>query len=465
VLEKAPQALVAGLQGAGDGVLYDALELPEFSRGLLQDIVHNRRYASGVREVAAIAFVPAGELADIDEQPPSFLGIGEQVNTAVVFGERAILKSLRRVELGVHPEVEIGRHLTLKGGFEHAAAVLGTIEYRRSRSEIKTLAVLHRFVANQGTAWQHSLDELSQFYERVLSLPAAEQQPPVVRSAQQVAAGSLLELGEQEKPAAVLELIGHYLESARLLGQRTAELHLALALDHEDPAFVPEPFSQMYQRSVYQSLRNTHRRALDRLQEHQTELPEAARHDAQEVLSRADELLHRFGALLERRFTGQRIRCHGNYHLAEVLFTGKDFVILDFEGEPGRSLTERRIKRSPLRDVASMIRSFHYAAEVALRGEGSTRGHAPGWVRPEDVALLEPWAWTWYVWTATTFLKAYLSHAGSAVFLPSTRAEVQSLLEMFVLEKGLQELNQELIRRPEWARIPLHGLLRELQRR
>jgi maltose alpha-D-glucosyltransferase/alpha-amylase len=297
---------------------------------------------------------------------------------------------------------------------------------------------------------------LSRYFERILALPAAEQQAPALDK-------PLIALVDEETPPVVQELIGRYLETARLLGQRTGELHVALAKERDDPAFTPEPFTKLYQRSVYQSMRNVHRQALDRLRQHLPQLPEPAQADAQRVLDASEQILSRFRCLLDRKLTGQCIRCHGNYDLCEVLYTGKDFVFIDFEGEQGRSLNDRRTKRSPLRDVASMIRSLQYAAFSTLLETGNARGRAPGLIRAADVALLEPWAWVWQRWVSATFLKSYLAVTEPVDILPKTRAEQQTLLAVFLLEKSLNELGHELDYRPAWVAVPLRGLLQILQ--
>ena len=151
-----------------------------------------------------------------------------------------------------------------------------------------------------------------------------------------------------------------------------------------------------------------------------------------------------------------RARCHGDYHLGQVLYTGSDFVIVDFEGEPARHLGERRIKRSPLRDVAGMIRSFHYAACVALHGRVSTL------LRPEDLPMLEEWAQAWYLWVSATFLKSYLELMAATPILPQSREGMKAILDAYLLDKAIYEVNYELNNRPDWVRAPLQGILQVL---
>jgi maltose alpha-D-glucosyltransferase/alpha-amylase len=452
LLERSPEAVIAAFRGTQEGLVLDALAHPPFGTALLEAIAAGRHYFLEQGEVVAVPFPSFDpyrkELADL---PPPVLNRDEQTHSFLHYGNKLILKVIRRIEDGIHPEVEIGRYLTERKGFPHVAPLLGVIERRRRKLEPTLLAVLHAAVPHEGTAWQYTLDELSRFFERVLAQPADQRRIPALRA-------SVLQLVESDIPPPVQELIGRYLESVRLLGQRTAELHLALAGETDDPAFAPEPFTQMYQRSIYQSMRNLHRRVFDLLDERLPLLAEPTQALGRQLAAHSEELLSRYRSLLERKITAQRTRYHGDYNLGEILYTGKDFVITDFEGEPGRSLSDQRTKRSPLRDVASMLRSFHYAAASALLGD-SPRGRVPGLIRSEDVATLEPWAWTWSVWVSVVFLKSYLEHAGPAAFLPPVPAERNVLLEILLFEKSLRELNHELIYRPHWTSIPLQGLL------
>jgi maltose alpha-D-glucosyltransferase/alpha-amylase len=272
------------------------------------------------------------------------------------------------------------------------------------------------------------------------------------------AEGSLTDLAIVETTARAQEMIDTYLETARLLAQRTAEMHLALAADTEDPAFAPEPPSTLYLRSVYQSMRNLKGQVFHMLRHRQNDLPKGSRKLARRLLEMEDEVLKRFRSVMEVKGTGLRTRHHGDYHLGQVLYTGKDFIIIDFEGEPVRSITDRRIKRSALRDVAGMVRSFHYAAYSILSQNGGG-GRLPGVIRPEDVAVLEPWARFWYTWVSATYVKAYRMAAGEAAYLPQSHEEFSVMLEAYLLEKAVYELSYELNHRPDWVKIPLLGIL------
>jgi maltose alpha-D-glucosyltransferase/alpha-amylase len=195
---------------------------------------------------------------------------------------------------------------------------------------------------------------------------------------------------------------------------------------------------------------------LSRLARQLDHLPEDAQADAREVLSREEEIIRRLGVLVDRRLGGMRIRCHGDFHLGQVLFTGRDWVIIDLEGEPAVSLAERRVKRSPLSDVAGMVRSFNYVASAGVIEGG-------GLHRPEDRALLEPWADTWERWASSAFLGGYYETASDSGLLPASAEDRQAMLDVLVLGKALYELAYELDNRPSWVRIPLRGVLRALE--
>jgi len=259
-------------------------------------------------------------------------------------------------------------------------------------------------------------------------------------------------LAEKSPDRAGADMIGVYLDIARLLGHRTAELHLALCSDEEDAAFAPEPFLPQL-RSIYQSMRNLTGRTLRLLRGRLSTLPEETRKRAARLSAHQEQISACFDAMLKRSTSVVRIRTHGDLHLGQLLYTGKDFFIIDFEGEPARPLTERRRKRPGLRDVAGMLRSFHYAAFGTLLEE--TQSGALG---GRDFASMEPWARLWQEWTSWAFLKAYLETAGESPIVPEDRAELKALLDAFVLDKAIYELGYELNNRPDWVTIPMHGI-------
>ncbi|HZD41937.1 MAG TPA: phosphotransferase, partial [Terriglobales bacterium] len=290
-------------------------------------------------------------------------------------------------------------------------------------------------------------DSLGRYFDEVLSRRSQSEEAPLPQA-------SLVDLAGQEMPDEARELIGSYLPSAHLLGQRTGELHMALASERKDAAFLPEPFTAFYRRSLYQSLRTLTDQALSLLKKRLPDLPQALCPGAEQVLSLESAIFDLFRQLLERKITAMRIRCHGDFHLGQVLFTGKDFVIIDFEGEPARPISERRLKRSPLRDIAGMLRSFNYAALTKLRGNQ---------LRPEDTGRLKPWAAYWDLWVSVNYLKGFLEATSEAAFLPKSREELSLMVDIYLLEKAIYELSYELNNRPDWIAVPIEGILELLR--
>lgn len=447
----AATTVYAAFQGPAGGetiLLYDAFGDETFANELLEMVAAKRKLKGRRGELVGHRTKAYPKLrgdADVPAKPTVLKA--EQSNSSVAYGDKLMLKLFRKIDEGENPDLEIGRFLTLKAGYPHVPPVAGSLEYR-SNSSTYTLSLLQGFVANEGDAWSYTLDHLSRYFENVLAQTAGS---AVV--ADWTPSEPLLQITEREAPEPVRSMIGAYLQDAELLGQRTAELHLALATERDDKAFAPEPFTQLFQRSFYQVNRTLLAQTFQLLRRRVRHLPETVAGDAKQVLELEPQIMERFKAFTKRKLGGARIRCHGDYHLGQVLFTGKDFVIIDFEGEPARPLSERRIKRSPLRDVAGMLRSFDYACHSAL--EKLRQGGIGG----ERLSL--EWARMWYLWVSATFLKSYLRFAGSAAFLPKNRDEVQLLLDAYLLEKAVYELNYELNNRPDWVSIPLFAV-REL---
>jgi maltose alpha-D-glucosyltransferase / alpha-amylase len=459
LLQDLPHAVIARVQigGSGaEGVLYDPLVEPGFCMALLDLISGRDRLKGAAGELLAMTTQAFRHLRGAGDEPLELaLMKGEQSNTSIIYGDRLIMKLFRRLEVGINPDLEVGRFLTEKSAFTHIPPVAGALEYRSWDGEPMSLAILQGFVPNQGDAWRYTLDALGRYFDRALTWQGAAE----MKELQDVhlSTDMLLSLAEHDLPPTAQEVIGTYLESAWLLGQRTAEMHLALAGESHDPNFAPEPFTALYQRSIYQAMRSRANQSFQMLRKGQKDLPEPLRAAARQVLGRESQVLDRFRSVLDRKISAMRTRCHGDYHLGQVLYTGKDFFIIDFEGEPARPLSERRIKRSPLQDVAGMLRSFHYAPYAVLLGQ------LPGAVvRAEDFAILELWARLWYRWVSVAFWRSYLAAAGDASFLPRRREELQALLDAYLLEKAVYELGYELNNRPTWVRIPLEGILQLL---
>jgi len=441
-------AVIAQVQLAGKpGILYDASVDPAFAAALLE-LIGGRRRLRGQQGVLRGSTTPVyRRTLNGREAAPAEPARVEQTNTSFTYGDVFFLKLYRRLEAGENPDVEMSRFLT-EHGFPYTPALAGTLEYRRGSGRAAAAAMLQERVESQGDAWSYTLDALDRYFENALAVGGT----PRVRRA---STAELLQLaGEPPTPEAAR--IGAYLQSVQLLGRRTAQMHAVLASDDEERAFAPEPFSVLYQRSLYQSLRNSTGRAFRLLARQAGKLPEPLRAEARRALAQEADIQKRLRQVTAEKIEAVRIRCHGDYHLGQVLYTGKDFIIIDFEGEPARPLGERRLKRPALYDVAGMLRSFHYAVSAALMNRA-----ARSTSRESDTASLEPWARCWYQQVAAGFLRAYLAEAGDARFLPRSQSGLEVLLDVLLLEKALYEVGYELNNRPDWLWIPLAGI-REL---
>jgi maltose alpha-D-glucosyltransferase / alpha-amylase len=342
----------------------------------------------------------------------------EHGNCRVLYGDRFQLKLFRTLEDGPNAELEMLRWFATRApNFRGVARLAGVLEYAGA-----TLGTLVTVVPNQGEAWQLTLDALERFFEDLLARPP---QPPP-------STGRHLLASLPPSPE-VLTWLGAFGSGIRLLGARTAELHALLADPTSEDLFAPEPFDLMHQQSIYGSASTFLARTFDLLRRDPA-------HAA--IVERESEIDAAFARITRRRIDALRMRVHGDFHLGHVLWTGDDFVVIDFEGARGRSLAQRRAKRSPLRDVASMIRSLHYAASTALQA---------GRHRAEDIPRLEPWARAWSDWTAAAFLDAYLERirviAPHAV--PANPIDLGQLLDFFVLERAIHEVHHALVERPE----------------
>ena len=460
-----PHAILARVNGPhAHGILYDALVEPLVGERLLVLIARNERTPAGDAEVVGrrgAAFeriledararghtdpVEAARAGSGDELSSLRASVGraEQSNTSIAFGDALILKIYRRIEDGINQDLEIGEFLT-RSGFAHSPRVAGALSIRRSRRDPVVLGLLQEYVPNEGDAWSYTLDALAGYFERGLAeQPALPSEAPTVRR--------LLELAAQaDVDVRARDLIGGYIQSAEMMGERTAAMHRALADAKGSADFAPEPFSTLYQRGLYQSMRNLTGKVFEMMQRAAsssgTEDPALTR-----VLGMRDQLLARFRGLIGGKLSAKRARIHGDFHLGQVLFTGRDFVLTDYEGEPARPASERRLKRSPLRDIAGMIRSFHYAAYSSLAAEQDRGVHAAS---PAGEAL----ARYWYAQVSAAYLRAYLRAMQGSGLIPDSQDELAVMLETYLLEKAIYEVGYELNNRPAWVGLPLRGVL------
>jgi len=440
-------------------LLHSALVERSFADALLIAVLKRKKFKSTKGELVAghtRAFREAWSHVRSTREPQ--LHPVDSPSTFIHMGEDFVIKLYREVASGINPDREIEEFLSEHTSFSNMPRALGWLEYCAQSSideediERTTLGLVTSYVRNATEGWQYTIDHLSLFFERAL---AVHEEDARVR---EVVNGSPLQLAQRPLPALLAELLGNFENTARMLGVRTAEMHAALSSRPELEEFAPEPFTDFYRHGLYHGMIGLMGRAFDALRQRLSTLPEEARKAVAELLANETGIRNCLAPLRDQRISGARIRLHGDYQLGNVLFTGSDIVIHNFDGPAGRPLSERRIKRSALRDVAGMVRSLHYAAHAV------SFGLVPGMVKGrEPDARLDRWAEHWHEWVSAMFLRGYFEAAHGAGFLPHTSPEIEILLRAHLIEKALFEIIFELEHRPEWVGIPVHGLSLLLQ--
>ena len=427
----------------GEGVLHDAITDDGVCAALLTCIRSGREFPTRNGRIRGLASAPYAEIHNLGDRPLTPKdGSAEDGRSFILFGDSMMLKLFRRHQAGLNPDCEISEFLTTRSEFRSLPPFAGTIRYESKDGE-STLAMLEGQVPNEGDGWNWTLEELDRYYEDRAHVP--------FRAAEEPDASSVFELSQEVPRPLASEHLGLSLDSAAALGRRSAELHLALAAGAGDPAFEPEPLGPADIQALAETFEEHAVDVLDQLKENFSRLPDDVVETAGLVLSRRRRWLDRFRSLKDTRIHGFRTRIHGDYHLGKVLRVRNDYVVVDFDGAPTESTSERRAKHSPLKDVAGMIRSFSYAGQMALMNYTARR--------PDDPAHLHHWARLWVSATSAEFLRSYRDAAGEAAFLPGDAAGFRALLDAYLLDKALRELRYELVNRPEWIRIPLAGFL------
>ncbi len=354
-----------------------------------------------------------------------------QTNSAIVYGDKFFLKIYRSPQEGENPDVEIMKHLTRKTDFKHIPAYLGRLDYRNTKLEDTSIAMLMELIPNVGKAWEMTQTAIESFFDKLLSEK---------ESYDRVGQVNTNELDE---------LIGSFfLEMVAVLARRTAEMHMALTSLKDYSGFEVEPFSLLYQKSLYQAIRTYVKRSFFTIEAMKDNVAEQHQSLLREILDSEDVFLSHIRKWLEtKKITALKIRIHGNYKLDKVLFTGKDFKIVNFEGELEQSFSTRKIKHSPLKDVASMLSSFHYAI---YKGYFVRKEFVP-----VDSYYLRTLLEQWYQKIASTFLDEYLSNIHPAGIIPADDEQRQNLLNFYMFEKAVQELKHFVNYEPDSLVIPL----------
>jgi maltose alpha-D-glucosyltransferase/alpha-amylase len=443
-IERYPQAGLVKCEG-GEGEICDATVDDRFSQWLLQAAGHGARLPFSAGVLTGVAGRSYPEIRGDETQPlPAQRSSAEQSNTSIRFGEKIIMKLFRRLEPGPNPDCEVTQYLSDQRGNTHIPTFVGSLHYAPREGQGITLGMFQNLVENQGDGWTWTLEELSRYYEKC----ATQSFPDNWR---ELSERPMLSASRDSAWAEVVDAVGLYVKAASTLALRTAEMHLDLAAETEDPEFRQVRLQRNDLSGLALRLREHAKQVFDGLKLGIARFPDDSVEHAGLVLGRRREITERFRSLDNLNVQLKLTRVHGDYHLGQVLRVMEDFVILDFEGEPVRSLEERRSLQSPLKDLAGMLRSFSYAAQAGYLAFVARH--------PRDASPLEPWAKLWETCVSASFLDTYRGAVAGAELIPEADAELKLLLDAFLLDKALYELNYELGSRPAWARIPLLGIL------
>ncbi|MDL5050827.1 putative maltokinase [Oscillatoria amoena NRMC-F 0135] len=394
-----------------------------------------------IKFATAVLEFNSGAISNIDlsHGVNSHILKADQSNTAIIYNDQYFFKFYRKLEREVNPDLEMVRFLSEKAGFANSPGYVGNIKLQDDEDRVIVFGLLQKKVDNRGNAWDLSTDSVGHFFKRVIAGAGANQQnvPELVDK-------PFITFEEAPKP--IQDFVGRdFYKQVVQLGYRTAEMHLALAADQSDPAFAPENFTPHYQRELFASLGNLLRDRFNLLEGSLHKLASKNREFAKKVLSLEPDVLECLREICDTPIAAVKTRIHGDFHLGQVLFTGEDFVIIDYEGEPGFTFSERRLKKDPLKDVAGMMRSFHYAAfEKILLDENYRSG---------EMQNLEIWAEQWQHYISRFYLGAYMNRMGK-----EWSEEDNILIRTFLIEKAIYELGYELNGRPDWVIIPLRGI-------
>jgi len=438
IAENYPPAIIANLKVDGeDGLFVDAYYTVDMHRMLVDNLAKstNLKWRGG-----ALSFSSQNtdNLPAPDEIKTKMYANGHE--TFITYDTSYELKLYRRVEKTIHPDAEITRMLSTRAHFEQMLAYAGSIDWRVGQDSV-VLGLLQKTVQSHGEGWRYMNERLSNYFERILTLD------PEQRSAYPIQGDIFDPVAYEAIPDDYKDLLGGpIIEAIRLMGVRTGEMHKALA-DGESSDFTPEGFSLHYQRSLYSGLQSLVRETYQNQAQNLKELPDEVREEALEILSRKSDVLTLLKRIYQKKLDVVKTRIHGDYNHEKVLFTGKDLAICNFGGDPTRSFSERRLKRSPLRDVASMINSFNYAAYTGLLLNNQ--------IRKEDIPKLTPFAQMWIQYVSGLFMKSYLETVKGSAFIPEDKQDLSILLQTFLLEKAIFDLNHELNERPDWVMVPI----------
>jgi maltose alpha-D-glucosyltransferase/alpha-amylase len=438
-----PEAVVAYIHTEQDRlVLCDAFYTKTVQRFLFDSM---RKSKSLDLERSRIRFMNNGSIrqevaTDGAVNQPKMQLIDEN-NTSITFENAFFLKLYRKIDFTVNPDVELSRYLSEERNFQNIPAFLGTVEWETNKGTL-VLGMMQEMVENHGDGRTYMLDRINNYIERIRARDWKKLDP-----AQRLGTITNPE-GMYALPKEQQVLLGSRTEEfASLLGRRTAEMHHILASEQQLKDLKPEAFSLHYQRSLFSSMTSLVREAFQALERNKTRLPDSIKDDVFALAGNQQLILDQLKQIYTKKLDIPKTRIHGNYSLSKILLTGKDLVIQDLGGPTERSFSERRLKRSPLRDVVAMICSFYYTAYEGFLSNNQ--------VPKEELQELLPFAEQWAHYISCFFMKSYLENTGDIQFIPKEEKDFQILMQTFMLESALQYLRYEGANRPDWLIVPL----------
>jgi maltose alpha-D-glucosyltransferase/alpha-amylase len=440
--ESCPQAVLANVKvGEDEGVLCDGLYSTELHQALIAQMVGNQ---SNTESDHNIVFQSTSALDTFVQEHTDIktrLVASGPNYTSISYENCYLLKMYRKIDGPINPDAEINRYLSETAGFAYVPAFAGTVELEAENDRIM-LGMMEVMVPNHGDGHSFMLERINNFMERILARERSQLDPMDRR-------GKLtLPFPSEELPADMRELLGERAaQQARLMGTRIGEMHLALAAAKNLKDFTPESFSLHYQRSLFSGMQSLVRESFQTQQRSLKQLPEDIRPEVEKMLGRKEELLEVLKRIYVKKLEATKIRIHGNLQLENILLTGKDVSVQDFGGDPSRSYGERRLKRSPLRDVANIIRSFYYVAYEGFLNNVQ--------VTPEETKNLLPFADFWAHYMSGFFMHAYLETVENSAFIPNDSQDLQMMVETYMLEQAIADLGKEVQQRPAVVQVPL----------
>ena len=419
-----------------DGFLVDALHQEDFKKLMFDNIINAKENSTG-----KLKFHKGEKLVDKEYISSKFMGV-EQSNTSIIYNNTLVLKIFRRIYISTNPDYEISRFLTERMNFKSSPAYTGSISVELSEGKI-TLGLMQELVPNQGDAWQFMLEETDRIFDNLKTKKIQIKKLPDVELFKR--------LKINEVPHEIIDWAGlSIFVRIHTLATRTAEMHIALGSDIHDTAFTPTTYNGDYTVWLKNRLTYQFQNRLNILENNLHKLDGLTLELANQFLDNKTEIRKIFLDFDWTKMKSERIRIHGDYHLGQVLVSGDDFWLLDFEGEPESTIRDRKVKQPPLKDVAGMFRSFHYAIYATIF---NNKEKYP--FEQEELFAAGEILFKYFV---GVFLNTYTEVAQAGNLNIGYKKEIDFLLKYCLLEKAVYELGYELNSRPRWAVIPLTGI-------